>query len=81
MHVPQPLHRAAASVNSSGDQRSCKGTICGAATAGGSVTPATFPGLLEQPDVDGGLVGGASLKPESFLELVRLARSRRPRFL
>ena len=25
---------------------------------------------MSKPDIDGGLVGGASLKPESFLELV-----------
>lgn len=40
---------------------------------GGSVTPANFAGLLEQADVDGGLVGGASLDVRAFLELVRLA--------
>lgn len=40
---------------------------------GGSVTPANFKGLLDQPDIDGGLVGGASLKPESWLELVEIA--------
>jgi triosephosphate isomerase len=37
---------------------------------GGSVTPENFAGLLACPDVDGGLVGGASLKPESFLKLI-----------
>ena len=40
---------------------------------GGSVTPASFPGLLEQQDVDGGLVGGASLDPDQFVELIRQA--------
>ena len=40
---------------------------------GGSVTPENFPGLLACPDVDGGLVGGASLKPESFLKLIEAA--------
>ncbi len=33
---------------------------------GGSVTPANFAELLACPDIDGGLVGGASLKPDSF---------------
>lgn len=33
---------------------------------GGSVTPANFGELLACPDIDGGLVGGASLKPDSF---------------
>ncbi|MBU6376009.1 MAG: triose-phosphate isomerase [Bdellovibrionales bacterium] len=40
---------------------------------GGSVTPDNFSGLLACPDVDGGLVGGASLKPESFLKLIEAA--------
>ncbi|KAB1439363.1 triose-phosphate isomerase [Candidatus Galacturonibacter soehngenii] len=31
---------------------------------GGSVTAASAPELFTQPDIDGGLVGGASLKPE-----------------
>ncbi|MFD1038818.1 triose-phosphate isomerase [Virgibacillus byunsanensis] len=37
---------------------------------GGSVKPATIDELLEQSDVDGALVGGASLEAESFLQLV-----------
>jgi triosephosphate isomerase len=37
---------------------------------GGSVTPDNAPTLLGQPNVDGALVGGASLKPESFLALL-----------
>jgi triosephosphate isomerase (TIM) len=37
---------------------------------GGSVTPENVDSLLACPDVDGGLVGGASLKPEGFLALV-----------
>jgi triosephosphate isomerase len=36
---------------------------------GGSVTPANFKELLACPGIDGGLVGGASLKPESFRAL------------
>jgi len=39
---------------------------------GGSIKPQNFTGLLAQPDIDGGLVGGASLK-ESFVELVNIA--------
>lgn len=38
---------------------------------GGSVTPESINDLLKQPDVDGALVGGASLKPESFLQLIK----------
>jgi triosephosphate isomerase len=40
---------------------------------GGSVTPETFPELLTIPEVAGGLVGGASLDPRKFAELVRQA--------
>jgi triosephosphate isomerase (TIM) len=36
---------------------------------GGSVTPANFKELIAQPNIDGGLVGGASLKLESWLAL------------
>lgn len=40
---------------------------------GGSVKPDNAAGLLSQPDVDGALVGGASLKAETFLEIVKAA--------
>ncbi|MBI4770031.1 MAG: triose-phosphate isomerase [Chloroflexi bacterium] len=39
---------------------------------GGSVTPANAAEFFAQPDIDGALVGGASLKPD-FVELVRAA--------
>jgi triosephosphate isomerase len=38
---------------------------------GGSVTPENIKGLMGQPDIDGALVGGASLKAESFSKIVR----------
>jgi triosephosphate isomerase len=38
---------------------------------GGSVSPANAAELLAQPDIDGALVGGASLKADSFLAIVR----------
>lgn len=38
---------------------------------GGSVKPNNIAGLMAQPDVDGALVGGASLKAEEFLQIVR----------
>ncbi len=51
--------------------RGCIGEIYDEATAeairiqyGGSVSASSAPELLEQPDIDGGLVGGASLKPD-----------------
>ena len=40
---------------------------------GGSVTPENTAGLMGQPDVDGALVGGASLKADSFLAIVKAA--------
>ena len=36
---------------------------------GGSVKPANAPELMSRPDVDGALVGGASLDPDSFAKL------------
>jgi triosephosphate isomerase len=39
---------------------------------GGSVKPANAAELMSMPDIDGGLVGGASLKAEDFCEIVRL---------
>ena len=40
---------------------------------GGSVTAANAASLLQQLDVDGALVGGASLKAESFAAIVKAA--------
>lgn len=40
---------------------------------GGSVKPDNAADLLTQPDVDGALVGGASLKPDQFLAIVNAA--------
>jgi len=37
---------------------------------GGSVKPANVVDLMSKADIDGGLVGGASMQPDSFLELV-----------
>jgi triosephosphate isomerase len=37
---------------------------------GGSVTPDNVAEFMSQPDIDGGLVGGASLKAESFAAMV-----------
>ena len=38
---------------------------------GGSVKPDNAPELMSQPDIDGGLVGGASLDPDSFCAIIR----------
>ena len=40
---------------------------------GGSMNPKNAQELLAQPDVDGGLIGGASLKPEQFVEIIHAA--------
>lgn len=40
---------------------------------GGSVKPDNAASILHQPDVDGALVGGASLKADTFLAIVRAA--------
>ena len=40
---------------------------------GGSVKPENTQELMQQPDVDGALVGGASLKIETFAEIVKKA--------
>ncbi len=44
---------------------------------GGSVKAQNAMSLLEQPDVDGALVGGASLKVDDFLPIVRAAQNLR----
>jgi len=41
---------------------------------GGSVKPDSAPGLMAMPDVDGALVGGASLSIEDFASIVRYER-------
>jgi len=38
---------------------------------GGSVKPENIAALIRQPDIDGALVGGASLKADSFIQLVK----------
>ena len=42
---------------------------------GGSMKPANAPELLKQEDIDGGLIGGASLEANSFIDLVKAARA------
>ena len=41
---------------------------------GGSVKPDNIAGLMKQADIDGALVGGASLKAESFAQIVNYDR-------
>jgi triosephosphate isomerase (TIM) len=60
--------------------RGLLGKLFGASVAGrmrilygGSMKPANAPELLSQKDIDGGLIGGASLEARSFLDLIRAA--------
>lgn len=39
---------------------------------GGSVKPANIASFMEQPEVDGALVGGASLKADTFADIIRI---------
>jgi triosephosphate isomerase len=41
---------------------------------GGSVNPGNAAELFSQPEIDGGLVGGASLKPEDFIQVINAAK-------
>ncbi|MBQ9634003.1 MAG: triose-phosphate isomerase [Schwartzia sp.] len=43
---------------------------------GGSVKPDTIDGLMEKPDVDGALVGGASLKAQDFSKIVKFGQKK-----
>jgi triosephosphate isomerase len=42
---------------------------------GGSVKPDNVDALMSKPDIDGGLVGGASLKAEDFLKLITFKKA------
>jgi len=53
--------------------------LCGQETAqavrvqyGGSAKPANIAEFMQQPDIDGALVGGASLTADSFVDMVRI---------
>ena len=38
---------------------------------GGSVKAENVKDLMSRPDIDGALVGGASLKPDAFIPIIR----------
>ena len=40
---------------------------------GGSMNPGNAAELLAQPDIDGGLIGGAALKPDQFVAIINSA--------
>ena len=41
---------------------------------GGSVKPSNIAALINMKDIDGALVGGASLEPETFAQIVKLGK-------
>jgi triosephosphate isomerase len=43
---------------------------------GGSMNPANASALLDQADIDGGLIGGAALKSATFVELITIASTK-----
>ncbi|WP_305083948.1 triose-phosphate isomerase, partial [uncultured Oscillibacter sp.] len=40
---------------------------------GGSMNEKNAAELLAQPDIDGGLIGGAALKPDKFVDIINAA--------
>ena len=42
---------------------------------GGSVKPTTIEDLMKQPEIDGALIGGASLEASSFIEMVSITEN------
>lgn len=44
---------------------------------GGSIKPDNFEHLLDQPDIDGGLIGGASLRFDDYRDLLQIALKRK----
>src|SRR5436190_561561 len=52
------------------DRHSSEGAQSVRILYGGSVKPDNIAGLMAQPDIDGALVGGASLKADSFAQIV-----------
>ena len=64
-----------------GTIRAAVGKLAGAGAAervrilyGGSVKPGNIAALMAQPEIDGALVGGASLDPDEFGRVVRFSR-------
>jgi triosephosphate isomerase len=66
----QEVHRHIREVLSARDAGVAEGTLI---LYGGSMKGDNAAGLLSQPDIDGGLIGGASLKAEDFLAIANAA--------
>jgi triosephosphate isomerase len=72
--TPEQAQEACAFVRSVVDERDTAAASAIRILYGGSVKPANAAELFASPDIDGGLVGGASLEPDDFLEICRAAR-------
>jgi triosephosphate isomerase (TIM) len=47
---------------------------------GGSVSPESVDGLMAKPDIDGALVGGASLKAEGFARIINFVPAKQTEY-
>jgi triosephosphate isomerase len=73
--TPEQAQESAAAIRELFRQRFDEATASGLLTLdGGSVNAANAATLMHLPDVDGGLIGHASLDAEEFLSIVRAAR-------
>jgi triosephosphate isomerase len=70
----EQAQEAVAFVRATVAERDAAGAAAMRILYGGSMKPANAAELMAQPDVDGGLVGGASLDPEDFLAICEAAR-------
>jgi triosephosphate isomerase len=71
--TPEQAQEAIAFIRALVGDRSEKAAAATRVIYGGSVDPENAPEILSQPDVDGALVGGASLEPNSFHAIVATA--------
>ena len=69
--TPEQAQEACALIRGLIEARSNEASAAIRILYGGSVKSANAAELFSQPDIDGGLVGGASLEPEDFLEICR----------
>jgi triosephosphate isomerase len=71
--TPEQAQEALALIRSLVESRSAEAAAAIRILYGGSVKPDNAAELLAQPDVDGALVGGASLDPSDFAAIVEAA--------
>ena len=73
--TPRRCARAIRAAVAVGLRRRRRRRPCGSSTAGRSSRP-TSPSSMAQPDIDGALVGGASLDPDEFAQIVDISPRR-----